>query len=137
MTDIPQIHYLNTDLDLVCDVDPAVLVSELKSFGLYVHVSAGEDGLFYAMCEDTNDTEPEPNIKRILDAIETLSTEARRVWNQCSKREFNVGYDCGDEPWAFNQGLSNEILKRIAASGSSFRMTIYPYKPVSDETTSQ
>ena len=45
---------------------------------------------------------------------------------QCTTREFNLGYDCGAEPWAFNQGLSSELLGRIAAVGASLRLTIYP-----------
>lgn len=84
------------------------------------------------MCEDSNDTEPEPNIKRLLDAVDSLSDESRIIWERCSKREFDVGYDCGDEPWSFNQGLSNEILRRMAKSGASFRMTLYPQRPESE-----
>ena len=129
MAETPAIQYLNTDLDLVCSVDPSMLASEFEVRGLAVHVTAGDDGLFYVMCEDDNDTEPEPNIRRLLDAIDGLSVDARRIWNQCSKREFNVGYDCGDEPWSFNQGLSNDVLRRMADCGASFRMTLYPYRP--------
>ncbi|GAB4162314.1 MAG: hypothetical protein Tsb009_39330 [Planctomycetaceae bacterium] len=129
MNDTPTIQYLNTDLDLVCDVDPTLLVDEMDSQGLYADVNRGEDGLFYVICEDDNDTEPEPNIRQLLDAVDALSEDARKLWTRCSKREFNVGYDCGDEPWSFNQGLSNEVLRRIADCGASFRITLYPYRP--------
>jgi hypothetical protein len=56
----PIIQYLNTDLDLVCEGDPAVLVAELASHGLVAHVTRQDDGVFYVLCEDDNDTEPEP-----------------------------------------------------------------------------
>lgn len=124
----PIIQYLNTDLDLVCDVDPAILASEFESRDLVVNVTPGDDGLFYVLCEDWDESEPEPNIVRLLDAIEGLSDAARDVWDRCSKREFNVGYDCGDEPWSFNQGLSNFVLRRIADCGASFRITLYPFR---------
>lgn len=133
MADPPLIQYLNTDLDLVCDVDPALLAAEFEARDLAVNVHAGEDGLFYVMCEDDNDTEPEPNILRLLDAVDALTDGARDLWNRCSKREFNVGYDCGDEPWAFNQGLSNDVLRRMADCGSNFRITLYPHRPDSDK----
>ncbi len=42
------------------------------------------------------------------------------------RREFNIGYDCGAEPWAFNQGLSAHLLGRMATAGASLRVTIYP-----------
>ena len=103
MKKTPIIQYFNTDLDLVCDVNPAGLASEFESRGLVAHVTPGDDGLFYVLCEDDNDTEPEPNIVRLLDAVDALSDPARELWCRCSKREFNVGYDFGDEPWSFNQ----------------------------------
>lgn len=128
MNATPQIQYLNTDLDLICDLDPATLVAELESRNLYVHVTPGDDGLFYVLCEDSNDTEPEPNIVRLLDSIEALSAPARDLWDRCAKREFNIGYDCGDEPWSFNQRISNNVLRRMADSGASFRITLYPHR---------
>jgi hypothetical protein len=128
VTETPTIQYLNTDLDLVCDVDPVVLAAEFESRDLVAHVTPGGDGLFYVLCEDSNDTEPEPNIVRLLDAIESLSGPARELWARCSKREFNVGYDCGDEPWSFNQGVSNQVLRRMADCGASFRITLYPHR---------
>ena len=133
MADPPLIQYLNTDLDLVCDVDPASLAAEFEARDLAVNVHAGDDGLFYVMCEDNNDTEPEPNILRLLDAVDALTHASRELWNRCTKREFNVGYDCGDEPWSFNQGLSNHALRRMADCGSTFRITLYPHRPDSDD----
>jgi hypothetical protein len=128
MNETPTIQYLNTDLDLVCDVDPANLASEFEARDLVAHVTPGEDGLFYVLCEDCNDTEPEPDIVRLLDVIEALSGPARELWARCSKREFNVGYDCGDEPWSFNQGISNQVLRRMADCGASFCITLYPQR---------
>ena len=128
LNDTPKIQYLNTDLDLVCDVDLATLAAEMESHGLAAVVRSGDDGLFYVTCEDNHDTEPEPNVKRLLDAVESLSDSASNLWARCSKREFDVGYDCGDEPWAFNQGLSNDVLRRMADCGASFRITLYPHR---------
>jgi len=116
---------------LVCDTDPSKLASELEAYGLTAHVTPGDDGRFYVLCEDYNDNEPEPNIKRLLDAVDALSDESRELWSRCSKREFNVGYDCGDEPWSFNQGLSNDVLRRMSNCGASFRITLYPHRPES------
>ncbi|MEM7313681.1 MAG: hypothetical protein AAF497_11080 [Planctomycetota bacterium] len=133
MADPPLIQYLNTDLDLVCDVAPALLAAEFEARDFAVNVHSGDDGLFYLICEDDNDTEPEPNIVRLLDAVDALTDGARELWDRCTKREFDVGYDCGDEPWAFNQGLSNDVLRRMADCGATFRITIYPQRPDSDK----
>jgi hypothetical protein len=92
-----------------------------------LHVTHGDDGNWYAIFEtDTSFDEPECNIVAMLDAVESLSHEERSVWSRCDLREFNIGYDCGHKPWAFNHGLSARTLGRIAALAASLRWTLYP-----------
>ncbi|PHS00754.1 MAG: hypothetical protein COA78_23665 [Blastopirellula sp.] len=136
MTSQPIIQYLNTDLDLIVDVDPAVLTVELEANDLYVHVTAGEDGLWYLWCEDLKDGDPETNIVNLLNSIGSLSESARKIWESCTKREFDIGYDCGDEPWGFTQGVSADSIKRIADYGISLRITLYPYRESSSQPVS-
>ncbi|MDB5347030.1 MAG: hypothetical protein JWP89_5407 [Schlesneria sp.] len=123
-----RIQYLNTDLDLTSVVDLTSVAAAFELCGLFaLDVSQRDDGLWYAIFEaDETYDEPGSNISMMLDAVESLGAEQRAVWSGCSVRDFNIGYDCGDEPWAFNQGLSAEILGRIAAVGASLRWTIYP-----------
>src|SRR6516162_11734759 len=92
-----------------------------------LHVRHGEDGLWYATFEtEKPHDKPEPDIGEMVTAAEALQAPLRGVWWRCTRREFNIGYDCGTEPWAFNQGLSNELLGRMAAVGASLRVTLYP-----------
>jgi hypothetical protein len=127
-----QISYLNTDLDLVSGEDLRPLVEALESEDVFsLHVTSGEDGLWYSTLEtNQRHIEPEPNIAAILNAIETLPAPTASLWSRCTRREFNVGYDCGQEPWSFNQGISSAILGRMAAVGASLRFTLYPKRDV-------
>ncbi len=124
-----EIRYLNTDLDLVATLDPSPLVAGLEERGLRcLHVYPGDDGLWYATLETEGiecDT-PEESIAAMLDSVESLTAEASAVWSRCTLREFNIGYDCGDCPWAFSNGLTNRTLLRAAALGASLRLTLYP-----------
>ena len=128
----PQIQYLNTDLDLVSSCSLDALCNEMTGQNLCGHVTHGEDGLWYAMFEDFSADEPEPNLVKLLDALDRLSPTAAQVLQQCSKIEFNIGYDCGDEPWSFNQGVSHDTLRRIVKHRASLRVTLYPYIPPGD-----
>jgi hypothetical protein len=128
----PQIQYLNTDLDLVSSCSLDSLCAEMTAQNLCGHVTHGEDGLWYAMFEDFNADEPEPNLLKILDALDQLSPAAAQVLQQCDKIELNIGYDCGDEPWSFNQGISHDTLRRIVEHGAALRVTLYPYIPPGD-----
>jgi hypothetical protein len=77
LADTPVIHYLNTDLELVADVDLAPLAEEFEAKGLAAIVNSWDDGCWRLMCEDCNDTGLEPNIIRLLDAVESLSEFGR------------------------------------------------------------
>jgi hypothetical protein len=62
------------------------------------------------------------------DAVESLEESCRPLWTECRLKEFNIGYDCGHEPWAFNHGLTNQTLLRMAQAGASLRITLYPLR---------
>jgi len=119
--------YLNTDLDLVSVDDLTALAAALEAGGLFpLHVMRDDGGLWHASFEtEEQHTEPEPNITAILAVVESLDAPLRSAWAGCARREFNIGYDCGLEPWAFNQGLSAKLLGRMAAVGASLRVTLY------------
>jgi hypothetical protein len=127
--DRPKIAYLNTDLDLVGPRDLTPLANAFENFGVFPlgQPQQGADGRWYITLETKQQCgEPEESIGLLLDAIEALKGQPKALWLKCSKREFNVGYDCGFEPWAFNQGIASLTLKRIARARATLRITLYP-----------
>ena len=92
-----------------------------------LHVSQSDDGRWHAGLEtDEQFNHPEPNIVALVMAIEALDPHFRALWSACTSREFNIGYECGDAPWAFNHELTAATLARVAALGVSLRITLYP-----------
>ena len=122
------IRYINTDLDLVAAYDLGPLTVALQSRGVSpLHITAGEDGRWYTTLEtDVQHDQAETTIDAMLDAIDSLNKSNRGLWEACLVREFNLGFDCGDKPWAFNEGLTNVTLLRIGKVGASLRITLYP-----------
>ncbi|MCH7547527.1 MAG: hypothetical protein IID30_14090 [Planctomycetes bacterium] len=129
------IRYINTDLDLECPNDLSSLAKDLEARGVFaLHIEQAKEGHWFARFETEEEyIDPETNIAAMLDVIESAEDSIQRLWRECSLREFNIGYDCGDEPWAFNQGLSNATLKRLAEVGATLRFTLYP----EDKTTGE
>lgn len=126
-----KIHYINTDLDLRSIEDLTGLATVLESRALSpLHMAQDEDGSWFALFE-TNDhfAEPEQTIAKMLDVIEALAPAQKAIWSRCTLKEFHIGYACGDDAEAFTQGLSSEVVGRIAAANASLRFTLYPNKP--------
>ncbi len=107
------------------------LAAALKAAGFFsLHIGQHDDGTWSAAFEtDENFMEPEACITRMLDALDLLLPEHKAVWSRCGVKEFDIGYDCGSRPWAFNQSLSSAVLARIAALNASLRWTLYPAEP--------
>jgi hypothetical protein len=124
------ICYLNTDLVLTSADDLTALTAAFNARGLFtLRCDCHDDGIWYASFEtdDLHDRrQPEQDIIAMLAVVESLDESLRAVWSGCTLREFDIGYDCGSKPWAFNQGLTNLLLGRIAAAGASLRITLYP-----------
>lgn len=132
-----RIQYLNTDLELVSTRPLDTLGTEMTALELCGHVTCADDGMWYAMFEAPNADEPEPNILKLLDALDRLSHAAIAVLRKCTKIEFNIGYECGDAPPSHNQSLSHNTLCRLVRHGASLRVTIYPHSPPDDPRTKQ
>ncbi len=131
------ICYLNTDLYLISADDLTALGALFESPGLVaLQLCRRADGLWYGNFEtNVGHTEPEPCIKEMVAILEALGEPNRSKWLACTRREFNMGYDCGAEPWAFNQGLSPGLLGRMAAVGASLRWTLYPDRGAAKEAS--
>jgi hypothetical protein len=126
---VPQIRYLNTDLEIVSDADIRPLVEAFEARGVH-SLYLGETEAGWRATLETYDEggTPETTILALLTAVKALPIPMRKVWAACRKREFDIGYDCGDEPWAFNQALSPNVVVRVASVGAGIRITLYPHR---------
>lgn len=122
------IQYLNTDLDLRSAEDLTPLSAVLEACGLWeIHLKQQEDGSWFAIFSaGCGGAEADQSITALLAVIEALAPEDKAMWSRCTVKEFNLGYQCGTGPRPFTQGLSSEVVARIAAVGASMRITIYP-----------
>jgi hypothetical protein len=121
-------RYLNTDLDLVSAEDLTPLAAALaKKKWSVLHAEQHSDGLWRAGFETWQGSHkaPQATIAAMLKVIEALPKPLKAIWNGCSKRDFNIGFDGGTQPHAFEQTLLPQLLARIAALGASVTITIY------------
>lgn len=125
----PITRYCTTDLDLYSAADLTALAAafEQRGFRLARPVTQFSDGSWFCGFSTGGGTydEPEPHLAVILAVVESLDAPARSAWTACAQRCFDLGYDCGLEPFAFRQELSAATLARLAAVGATLRITLY------------
>ncbi len=117
--DKPVIMYLSTDLIVVLTMpSDSSVIGEGGHCKLLINVPGSDEP-----------RDPDSDISKILDGLDGLSEASRKLLAQNKRFDFNAGYDCGDEPWAFSHTLSNRTLTRLAAYGATFGITLYPFRP--------
>lgn len=119
--------YLNTDLDVVSAGSPRALERQLAKLNMIALRSERQDGLWYSIFEtDGCQASPSATITVMLDALESLTGAALECWRMARSRDFNIGYDCGSQPWGFTSRLPAGLLKRVAAVNANVVVTLYP-----------
>ncbi len=126
----PRTQYLNTDLDLISEHDLTSLVAALEQRGVFaLHCTQVDDGKWYSVLEVETNADapglenPQATISLFLEAIESLDAAQRAQWDDCSKREFNIGYYCGDERLIHE--LRPETIVRMAQAGLALGISLY------------
>ncbi|MCI4663989.1 MAG: hypothetical protein MRY74_04635 [Neomegalonema sp.] len=127
------INYLNTDLDVTATQDPAMLVEQLQRAGLFaLHVEPSNDGATWAItfecdgtAEDAGEASPAQTITELLDAVEGVTGDARRVWDSATLRVFNIGVESVEQRGPHYIDVPQTLLTRIAALGADLRVTFY------------
>ena len=92
-------------------------------------------------------TDADAQIDELCNMVEHLQEQARRIWDGCYRKTFNLGYEIdtaerqrpavGEQPAGgiecFRSELKPETVGRIAKLGASVLLSIYPAQPPAHE----
>jgi len=128
---IQDVHFANVDLELESSQDLQPLIDELGSEIRIHYHDRLEDNSDFASVSLTNIEsgtygEPDKTISAFCDLIEGLSSNSRNIWDQSSKREFDIGFESGNTAKTLELRLEKETLRRVVDAGATIEVTIYP-----------
>ncbi len=108
-------NFINVDLDLNGSFDLAPLLAALGP----VHIihTPDESASFYILELDAVGLDFEATLGGFLDLIEQLDGAARRLWERCSLRKFNIGIQAGLDPSSTLYSISGPMALRVATAG--------------------
>ena len=116
--------FLNVDVDVF---SRSPLDSLVAAFGkkVMVHYVGGERGRYEAHFSLWFPRHADHAIKRLAQLITKLPKPARGMWNNASKRIFNVGYQSGFRPHSFESEISTAAVAAASRVRASIMVTIY------------
>jgi len=122
--DMSQIQFLNIDLDIESSVDISPLITEWGS-RVSVHRNEEVNGIYYGSFE-TCCSGTEEILNEYVSLINGLSSSARLIWDNASKRDFDFGFESGISPNNFHSRIESDHINKLARVGGSVVITIYP-----------
>lgn len=122
-------RYLNTDLEIESleDLSPIVEYFGEDVVVLFHGEAMGHRRASFEVAGLVADADAVLNHFCML--AEALPERERSVWNNCSKRVFDTGYESGTQSTAFRSEIRPSTIQRVAALGASIVITIYPLSP--------
>lgn len=108
-------QYLNTDLDLRSHEPLTTLCHELERTCCILNHIQADHGHWHATIESnlSEDSCADLAIQAMLAVLPQLSAQAKRQWDNCYLRAFDLGFECGDT-WAYPYALTAESIRLIA-----------------------
>jgi hypothetical protein len=121
-------QFLNVDLDIEAPIDLAPLVAALGDSVLELYTGPAEDG-FQTHLELADDTGQPASadlaIRTFVRLLSQLAPDKKQLWEQATRRDFNIGIQGGRTPPAFELTLPPEVLAASARLGARIVITVY------------
>jgi hypothetical protein len=124
-------HFLNVDLDVWSRsrLEKLAEALEPRLSVLYVGSEGKRHGAHFEFNGKRFDTDATYKVLHLLKAVEQLPARARRIWQDASVRELNVGVQAAGKPHSFEVRLSPKAVEAAARAGAGIVLTVYAPGP--------
>ena len=119
-------QYITTDLELESPNDLTLIA---QGFGddVLVHFCGAVGDRHAASFGLFNEGSVDSHINFYCNLIENLSESSRELWDSCTRIDFNIGYEAGDEAKSWRSPITTDVLARITKNHGDIVITIYPH----------
>lgn len=129
------VYYINTDLMLTAPVNLAPLAQAMAPGDLpeesisCLHDSQADGDLYRSVFEafgpQGSYPTPDESIRALLDAIEQLPQALQPLWQACTKKTLDIGYNSGVTPGSVSHPIPIDTLLRMQSLGIDLCITVY------------
>jgi hypothetical protein len=123
----PDAQFLNVDLDVYSrsDLQPLVNGFGKKVMALYVGRERRRYSAHLELARYPKKTSADATIRAFCTLIRALPKAERGMWNAAKTREFSVGVQAGQQPFACDFRIEAQTVKAVAELGAVIVLTVY------------
>ena len=119
-------QYITTDLELESPHDLRPIAQEFGE-NVLVHFCGSVGDRYAASFGLFHGGSVANDINFYCDLIENLSASSLKLWESCTRVDFNIGYRAGDQTKSWRSLIATEVLLRITQNHGDIVITIYPH----------
>ena len=120
-----QVEFLNIDLDLESDSDLSPIIQEFGE-NLIVLNNKKEKGFHKVSFELAGlNGDPDYLFEKYFILIDGLSEVGKGLWQGCSKKMFDLGFESGENSGGLQTELPQSIINKLSSLGATVAITIY------------
>lgn len=120
-------QFLNVDLDVYSrsDLQPLVNGFGKKVIALYVGRERRRFSAHLELARSFGKPSADSTIRAFCRLIRALPKTERELWNGAKTREFSVGVQAGEQPFACDFRIEGQTVKAVAELGAVIVLTVY------------
>ncbi len=119
----PLRFFLNVDLDIETDANPAALVQALEPHAYSLERPPGRAS--FELNPSTVPPAPDALIREFVRLVQRLPPDARDIWNGAARRVFDIGIQSQRDPFSETHSLTSETLRDAANVKAEIAFTTY------------
>jgi len=123
--------FLNLDLELESHADLSALAEYMEKQVFVLDSHETERGFRLALepvIDGALNGNPVQCAEHFIKLLHSLPADLAAIWNDCTSRVFDFGFDGGNEAAPYHTEISAALLEQIAKLGVEIRITIYPHR---------
>jgi len=118
-------EFINVDLDIKSNADPAVFVEAWKHHVIPTHAGKLGRRHWLRLTLSAQPKTPAEAIRRFTKLVRGLSKRDRDLWEKAGSKEFDIGIQAGFEPRSGEWVLDSKVVQSAADLGARLRLTVY------------
>jgi hypothetical protein len=129
--------YLNVDLELESKANLSPLAEYFSERALVLF--NGRVGRRHRLVIEIHDAPSRRSshaadqcIQSLIELITPLPVPLRDLWDACTARVFDIGFESGVCPRPYEEHLSEQTITLVASFGGAVRLSLYPVDPSDD-----
>ena len=121
-------RFLNLDLMLRSSSDLAPLAEHFGEHVIVLYNGEAEGAFLLALEASMDRQSPEELIGYFLRLVDALPAEQRAIWDRCSSRTFDFGFQAGCNASPGQLKIEPAVLAMLAERGVTVEVTLYAYR---------